>query len=88
MTLDNPNKLGHDLLYFYEEEHMTQEGLSMRKIEEILRLKWEKGLSNQAIAKSCRISPGSVSNYILRAKTARLSWPLPEDAAAGRPGSG
>ena len=61
---------------------MTQEGLSMRKIEEILRLKWEKGLSNRAIAKSCRISPGSVSNYILQAKTAGLSWPLPEDLGA------
>ena len=49
------------------------------KIEEILRLKWEKGLSNRAIAKSCRISAGSVSSYIQRAKTAGLSWPLPED---------
>ena len=61
---------------------MTQKGLSMRKVEEILRLKWEKGLSNRAIAKSCRISAGSVSNYIQRAKTAGLSWPLPEDLGA------
>ena len=57
---------------------MAQKGLSMRKIEEILRLKWEKGLSNRAIAKSCRISAGSVSNYIQRATAAGLNWPLPE----------
>ena len=61
---------------------MAQKGLSMRKIEEILRLKWEKGLSNRAIAKSCRISAGSVSNYIQRATVAGLSWPLPEDLGA------
>ena len=61
---------------------MGQKGLSMRKIEEILRLKWEKGLSNRAIAKSCRISAGSVSNYIQRATVAGLSWPLPDDLGA------
>ena len=61
---------------------MAQKGLSMRKIEEILRLKWEKGLSNRAIAKSCRISAGSVSNYIQRATVAGLSWPLPENLGA------
>ena len=61
---------------------MAQKGLSMRKIEEILRLKWEKGLSNRAIAKSCRISAGSVSNYIQRATAAGLSWPLQEGLGA------
>lgn len=56
---------------------MAQKGLSMRKIEEVLRLKWEKGLSNRVIGKSCRISPGTVSEYVKRAQAAGLSWPLP-----------
>ena len=40
---------------------MAQERLSMRKIEEILRLKYESGLSHRAIAQSCAISAGSPS---------------------------
>jgi transposase len=48
----------------------------MRKIREILRLKWECGLSNRAVAKSCSVSPSTVSDYVQRAKRAGLSWPL------------
>jgi transposase len=50
----------------------------MRKIEEILRLKYEVGLPHRAIAKSCGVSAGTVSVYVSRAKAAGLSWPLPE----------
>ena len=57
---------------------MTQERLSMRKIEEILRLKYEAGLAHRAIAQSCGVSAGTVSEYVSRAKAAGLSWPLPE----------
>ena len=57
---------------------MAQASLSMRKIEEILRLKFEAQLSHRAIAKSCQVSPSTVSEYVNRAKAARLSWPLPE----------
>jgi len=57
---------------------MPQERLSMRKIQEVLRLKWESGLSNRAIARSCSISPTTVKEYIRRAQAAGLSWPLPE----------
>jgi len=32
---------------------MTQEKLSVRKIREILRLKYEVGLSHRAIARAC-----------------------------------
>jgi len=35
---------------------MSQERLSMRKLQEVLRLKWESGLSHRAIARSCGIS--------------------------------
>jgi transposase len=57
---------------------MAQASLSMRKIEEILRLKYELGLSHRAIAKSCRVSCSTVSEYVTHAKAAGLSWPLPE----------
>jgi len=57
---------------------MPQERLSMRKIQEVLRLKWKSGLSTRAIARSCSISPTTVSEYVRRAQAAGLSWPLPE----------
>lgn len=58
---------------------MAQERLSVRKIKEVLRLKWACGLPNRAVAASCRISSSSVSEYVARAKAAGLSWPLPDD---------
>jgi transposase len=51
----------------------------MRKIREVLRLKWECNLSNRAIARSCSISHSTVGEYIRRAEEAGLSWPLPDD---------
>jgi DNA-binding NarL/FixJ family response regulator len=39
---------------------MAQKRLSMRKIQEILRLKHEAGLSNRAIARACSISKETV----------------------------
>ncbi len=50
----------------------------MRKVQEVLRLKWKSGLSTRAIARSCSISPTTVSEYVRRAQVAGLSWPLPE----------
>ena len=58
---------------------MSQERLSMRKIQEVLRLKWESRLSHRAIASSCGISPGTVSEYVQRAEAAGLTWPLPAE---------
>jgi len=57
---------------------MPQERLSVRKIQEVLRLKWEGRLSNRAIARSCSISPTTASEYVRRAQATGLSWPLPE----------
>lgn len=57
---------------------MSQKRLSMRKIEEILRLKFEKGLTHREIARSCGVSAATISDYVMRAKLAGLSWPLPE----------
>jgi transposase len=57
---------------------MAQKRLSMRKIEEILRLKYEKKLTHRAIAQACSVSAGTVSEYVAYAKAAGLSWPLPD----------
>ena len=57
---------------------MTQERLSVRTIREVLRLKYEIGLSNRAIARACRVSNSTVGEYITRAKQAGWTWPLPE----------
>jgi transposase len=62
-----------------KEAKMAQERLTMRKIAEVLRLKWECKLSNRAIARSCSISHSTVSEYLRRAQEAGLSWPLPAD---------
>jgi len=58
---------------------MPKERLSMRKIKEILRLKWECGLSEQKIAQSCGVARSTVGDYLLRAGAAGLTWPLPEE---------
>jgi len=49
----------------------------MRKIKEVLRLKWSCGVSGRHIAKSCHISRSAVADCIHRAQAAGLSWPLP-----------
>jgi hypothetical protein len=59
-----------------EEEMMAQERLSMRKVLEVLRLKWEFGLSNRAISRSCGIAASTVSDYVQRAAAAGLTWPV------------
>ena len=56
---------------------MPAERLTMRKIREIFRLKFDRELSNRQIAKSCAIGRTTVAEYLLRFKQAGLSWPLP-----------
>jgi transposase len=58
---------------------MANGRISMRSIKELLRLKFDNGLSNRAIAKSCGVSHTVVNHYILRARQAGIGWPLPED---------
>ncbi len=50
----------------------------MRKIKEVLRLRYELGLAQRQIARSCSISRAAVSEYLERAEAAGLRWPLPE----------
>src|SRR5437870_13538927 len=52
----------------------------MRKIKEVLRLKFELGLANRQIARSCSINHSTVADYLYRAKAAGLDqWPLPSE---------
>lgn len=51
----------------------------MRKIKEVLRLRYEAGLSYRQIAASLHLSFGTVANYLERAASAGLTWPLPAE---------
>ena len=69
----------------------------MRKVKEILRLRFGLGLQQNQIARSCSIGQATVHRYLRKAAAAGLRWPLPEDlddrrleellfpATAGRP---
>jgi len=50
----------------------------MRKIKEVLRLRFELGLRQRQIARSCSIGQGTVHEYLKRAQAAGVTWPLPE----------
>ncbi len=51
----------------------------MRKITEVLRLKFEARLSHERIAAATGLSKGAVSNYVQRAVQRSLGWPLPPE---------
>ena len=55
---------------------MANKRLPMRKIKEVLRLKYVCGLGERDIAQSCRVARATVGNYLKRAETAGLDWPL------------
>jgi transposase len=57
---------------------MTRKRLTMRKIREVIRLKYESKLSNRVIAGACKISNSTVGEYLRRAETVGISWPLGE----------
>ena len=58
---------------------MSRKGLSMRKVREILRLRFEAGLTTREVAQSCKVSCATVSEYGIRFREAGLRWPLPEE---------
>ena len=47
----------------------------MRKIKEVLRLKYDSNLSEREIARSCHVSRSTVADYLMKAKAAGISWP-------------
>ena len=46
----------------------------MRKVREILRLRFERGLSHRQISASTGVSKGALSDYLRRASVAGLTW--------------
>ena len=58
---------------------MAQKRLSMRKIRELLRLKYECRRSHREIAASLGLAHSTVSEYLRRAAEAGVSWPVPEE---------
>ena len=51
----------------------------MRKIIDVLRLKWDQELSDRKIARTCGIARSTVAEYLRRAESAGLTRPLPDD---------
>ncbi len=58
---------------------MAATRLLMRRLRELLRLKYEAGLTHRAIAQACAVGLGTVSAYLARATAAGVTWPLPDD---------
>jgi DNA-binding transcriptional regulator LsrR (DeoR family) len=67
---------------------MATRRISVRKIKEVLKLKWHDGLSNRKIATSCNVSPSTVSDLVQRAAHAAIvnikviRWPSKTDPLA------
>src|ERR1700688_365947 len=51
----------------------------MRKLREVLRLRFELKLGYQQIGRSCAMRVSTVHKYLKRAEAAGVTWPLPED---------
>ena len=54
---------------------MANRRLPMRKVKEVLRLKYACGLSEREIAQSCQVARSTVADYLMKAKAAGLNWP-------------
>src|SRR3954447_23750111 len=50
----------------------------MRKLREVMRLRFELHLGYQQIGRSCAIGVSTVCKYLQRAEAAGITWPLPE----------
>ena len=57
---------------------MARKRTDMKKIKDVLRLKFELGLSNRDIGQCLSLGPATVSEILSRFKSGGLSWPLPD----------
>ncbi len=55
---------------------MTKKRVTMRKIRDVLRLKFDHHLSDRDVGRSVRLGRTTVQNYVKRALNAGLHWPL------------
>ena len=51
----------------------------MNQIKEVLRLRYEVGCSQEAIANSTGIPRSTVRDYLARAKKAGIGWPIAQE---------
>ena len=58
----------------------------MRKIQEILRLKYESKLSHEKIAGALGLSKGTVAKYITQARDQGISLAFAPGTGPGKPG--
>ena len=58
---------------------MPAKRISMRKIREVLRQRWESKLTFRQIGRGCSISPGTAMDYERRARAAKLTWTKVEE---------
>lgn len=58
---------------------MSRRRMDMRKVKEVLRLKFEKHLPNRQIARACNVSHSTVADYVERARASGISWPIDEN---------
>jgi hypothetical protein len=66
---------------------MPAERLSMRKVREVLRLKYACGASVRTIARSVGVGRTTVAEYLRRTAVIGITWPVPveiDDAALER----
>ncbi|CZF87076.1 IS21 family transposase [Grimontia marina] len=57
---------------------MAKKRTPMNKIKEVLRLKFDCGLSHRNIALCLNLGVATVSELVIRFKQSQLGWPLPE----------
>jgi hypothetical protein len=63
----------------HKEVEMTAERLSMRKLRELFRLRFEAKLSTRAVAASLNMGNGTVCDYLGWARVEKVTWPLPPE---------
>ena len=62
---------------------MPAERVSMRRVREILRLKYEAGASDRAIARSVGVARSTARLCLDRVAAAGVTWPLPATLTDG-----
>jgi transposase len=58
---------------------MSATRITMRKIRDILRLRFEAGLSIRQIKASTKVSVGAIQGLLVKANEVGISWPLTDD---------
>ena len=71
--------LNLSILFRFLDQDMAAKRMTMRKIREVLRLRFSAELSIRQISAGTKISVGSIQNILKLAQQQGLSWPLPAD---------